>query len=87
MRTHPSSGFPPFFATAEEVFTALYTIEAVFKIVGKGFIMGENAYIKDAWNILDFTIVLISYSTILSGTSDVSDEEESGFSPASLRVF
>jgi len=76
-----------FFGVAEEVFLILYTIEAILKIVGKGFIMAEDAYIKDAWNILDFSIVLISYSTKLGGEASESGADEGSFSPASLRVF
>jgi len=29
----------------------------ILKILGLGFINGPNAYIKDAWNVLDFIIV------------------------------
>jgi len=83
-----STETPPFFAIAEEVFLTLYTIEAVLKILGKGFIMGDDAYIKDAWNILDFSIVLISYSTkLISPAEGNGGEEASGFNPASLRAF
>ena len=58
-----STESPPFFVAAEDAFLALYTFEAVVKIIGKGFIMGDDAYIKDPWNILDFSIVIISYTT------------------------
>jgi Ion transport protein len=34
--------------------------EAVAKIISLGFIIGDNAYLKDSWNILDFIIVLSS---------------------------
>ena len=78
---------PPFFEIAEQVFLTLYTFEAVFKILGKGFIMGDDAYIKDAWNILDFSIVLISYSTKFLESSGGAGGESDGFNPASLRAF
>lgn len=64
--SEPDSEKAPFFGVAEEVFLVLYTIEAVLKIVGKGFIMGEDSYLRDSWNILDFSIVLISYLTMVS---------------------
>lgn len=61
----------------------------VVKILGMGFIMGEGAYIRDAWNILDFSIVLISYSTkfMVSAAPSGGGGDDSGFSPAGLRVF
>jgi len=37
----------------------------VFKILGMGFIMNKGAYLRDYWNILDFTIVMTGYLTIL----------------------
>jgi hypothetical protein len=27
------------------------------KILGLGFVFGENSYLKNSWNVLDFTIV------------------------------
>jgi len=56
----------PIFAVLENIFLILYTIEMGFKIVGYGFIMGPDAYIKDSWNVLDFFIVMSSYVTIIS---------------------
>jgi hypothetical protein len=32
----------------------------VFKIIGFGFVMHRNAYLRDAWNWMDFFVVLIS---------------------------
>ena len=48
----------------ENTFLVLYTIEMVLKIIGKGFIFGENTYLRDYWNILDFTIVMSAYLTL-----------------------
>ena len=81
----------------ENVFLALYTVEMVLKIVGLGFIFGEDAYLKDSWNLLDFSIVMISYFTLFS-TEDATKtaaslyglqniEGTEGFSFTSLRVF
>lgn len=50
--------------------------------------MGEDSYLRDAWNILDFSIVLVSISTTFTATDEAAgDEGSEGFSPASLRVF
>lgn len=41
------------------VFTIVFSIEALFKIIAMGFILHKNSYLKDAWNWLDFTVVCI----------------------------
>jgi hypothetical protein len=45
-------------------------MEAGLKIVGKGFIMGDDSYLRDAWNILDFSIVLVSISTRFTASDE-----------------
>lgn len=51
-------------ARANTVFLIAYTIEMVIKILSKGFILGDSAYLRDPFNCLDFAIVMISYLTI-----------------------
>ena len=58
------------FETIEFVFLILYTIEMVLKITGMGFYFGENAYLKDEWNILDFVIVISSLPPYLLASGD-----------------
>ena len=43
-----------------------------FKILGMGFIIGPDSYIRDEWNILDFFIVMMGYVSMIleSGKSD-----------------
>ena len=41
-----------------QVFTILFTIEMVLKILAQGFIIHKNAYLRDAWNWLDFIVVV-----------------------------
>jgi hypothetical protein len=71
--------------TADKVFTILYTLEAAIKICGLGFIVGEKAYLKDAWNILDFTIVLSSYLTMVQSRTNINIDTD--FNLSSLRAF
>lgn len=33
----------------------------VLKILGMGFVFNRDAYLRDAWNILDFVIVMVGY--------------------------
>jgi len=44
----------------EIVFTVAFTIEAIIKISAMGFIFGSRCYLRDAWNWLDFMVVLTS---------------------------
>ena len=41
-----------------DAFTAVYIMEALFKIVAMGFVMHPLAYLRDSWNIADFIIVI-----------------------------
>jgi len=66
----PTADPTPAFAVAENIFLALYTVEMVFKIIGMGFIVSENSYLKDSWNILDFMIVMISYFTLFTAAEE-----------------
>ncbi len=51
--------------TIETIFLALYTSEMIIKIIGLGFIFNKGAYLRDAWNIMDFVIVTTAYIPII----------------------
>ena len=38
-------------------FNSIIVLECILKIIGMGFINGRNAYLRDAWNWLDFFVV------------------------------
>ena len=40
------------------VFTGLFLIEAVLKIIGMGFMVNKKSYLRDPWNCIDFVIVV-----------------------------
>jgi len=44
-------------------FTAVFTLEAIIKIIGLGF----KGYFTKGWNVFDFIIVVISYVTLIIG--------------------
>jgi voltage-dependent calcium channel L type alpha-1D len=72
MQDNPANKSPDIaFAYMEDVFLILYTGEMVLKILGMGLIFGEESYLKDSWNILDFTIVI---SSLLAIKGDVEEE-------------
>ncbi|XP_052753576.1 muscle calcium channel subunit alpha-1 isoform X7 [Galleria mellonella] len=51
----------------EYVFLVIFTGECVMKIIAYGFIMHAGSYLRNGWNLLDFTIVVIGMvSTVLS---------------------
>ncbi|PIO53159.1 hypothetical protein TELCIR_25518, partial [Teladorsagia circumcincta] len=43
----------------EYLFIVVFTIECILKVVALGFICHPGAYLRNAWNILDFIIVVI----------------------------
>lgn len=38
----------------------MFTLEAIFQIIAKGFVFHKNAYLRNYWNILDFFVVVVS---------------------------
>ena len=51
--------------TYDNYFLIFYTLEAILKIISFRFIRAEDAYIKDAWNILDFFVVIIGWISFI----------------------
>ena len=64
----------------ELFFLIFYSIEMSLKILGMGFIFNKAAYLRDAWNCLDFIIVSSGYLPYLLSNS-------SGINLSSLRSF
>ena len=69
---------------ADYVFQGLYTVEMLLKIFGKGFILNKGSYMRDAWNILDFVIVVSGYVTFMIKTDSSSG---GGTNISALRSF
>ena len=40
------------------IFTGIFTIEFLMKIISYGFVLDDNSYLRDAWNWLDFIVVI-----------------------------
>ena len=51
----------------ELVFTTIFTLEAIIKIIAMGFLLDDTSYLKDGWNVLDFTVVVVSLLSNLPG--------------------
>lgn len=43
----------------EYLFIIVFTIECILKVIALGFMLHSGAYLRNAWNILDFIIVVI----------------------------
>ena len=56
----------------EPVFVILFAIESVLKIIGMGFIMEKNSYLRDSWNWLDFIVVITGLLSFIPGMGNVS---------------
>eukprot|EP00736_Rhodelphis_marinus_P000156 Rmarinus@m.17433 len=41
-------------------FTSCFTIEFLMKVIVVGFVVGDNSYLRDSWNVIDFVIVTSS---------------------------
>ena len=55
------------------VFSIIFTIEAIIKTIAMGFFFGsKDCYLKDGWNWLDFSVVIIAWVAKLPGVSNLS---------------
>jgi hypothetical protein len=61
-----------FVESCEPFFTYMFLMECVSKILGMGFILGNKCYLNDAWNWLDFTVVVTSLLEFLPSMSNMS---------------
>lgn len=53
----------------ERVMTALFFIEMALKIFAHGFVLMPKAYLRSAWNVLDFLVVVISIIQLVTNDS------------------
>ncbi|KAM0735591.1 Voltage-dependent calcium channel type D subunit alpha-1 [Formica fusca] len=66
----------------EYIFLVIFTAECVMKIIAYGFVAHPGAYLRNGWNLLDFTIVVIGMiSTVLMIIM------KEGFDIKALRAF
>ncbi|XP_071488688.1 LOW QUALITY PROTEIN: sodium channel protein 1 brain-like [Diadema antillarum] len=61
----PDEPEPAFLSISEYVFTAIYTVEMVVKIIARGFALHSFTYLRDPWNWLDFLVILLAYITFI----------------------
>uniref|UniRef100_A0AAY4ABR9 Sodium channel protein n=1 Tax=Denticeps clupeoides TaxID=299321 RepID=A0AAY4ABR9_9TELE len=56
----------------EYTFTGIYTFESSIKILARGFCVGPFTFLRDPWNWLDFTVILMAYITEFVDLGNVS---------------
>jgi hypothetical protein len=61
-----------FVEQCEPIFAWAFSIECVLKILGMGFILDPGSYLRDAWNWLDFIVVVSSLLTAIPQMTSVS---------------
>jgi voltage-dependent calcium channel L type alpha-1D len=49
------------------IFTILFTIECVLKILAYGFVIHHKAYLRDGWNWIDFIVVIVGWIEQIPG--------------------
>ncbi|XP_037646540.1 sodium channel, voltage-gated, type I-like, alpha [Sebastes umbrosus] len=57
------SGPPDWAKNVEYMFTAIYTLESLIKILARGFCIGKFTFLRDPWNWLDFCVIVMAYAT------------------------
>ncbi|XP_063067578.1 sodium channel, voltage-gated, type I like, alpha b [Engraulis encrasicolus] len=64
---------PPEWAkNVEYTFTGIYTFESLIKILARGFCVGKFTFLRDPWNWLDFSVILMAYVTEFVNLGNVS---------------
>jgi hypothetical protein len=68
----------------------IFTCECALKIIAYGFLFHPNAYLRNIWNFLDFSIVLIGIistaNDLMADSSNADQEKEVSLDLKSLRA-
>uniref|UniRef100_A0A8C3BAJ7 Sodium channel protein n=1 Tax=Cairina moschata TaxID=8855 RepID=A0A8C3BAJ7_CAIMO len=65
----PSSSWNKY---VEFTFTGIYTFESLIKILARGFCLNEFTFLRDPWNWLDFSVIVMAYVGAFSSLGSVS---------------
>jgi len=63
----PSTRTLPQFFAIDIAFAAFSTIEAILRIVSQGFVGHRHAYLRSAWNVFDFFVVVTTWLSFIVG--------------------
>mmetsp|Transcript_3119 Transcript_3119/g.7221 ORF Transcript_3119/g.7221 Transcript_3119/m.7221 type:complete len:1718 (+) Transcript_3119:685-5838(+) len=59
-------------AFSEDIFTAAFVLELVLKVIAMGFCYDDGSYLRDSWNIMDFSVVVLGLLGYLPGVGNFS---------------
>ncbi|XP_025020301.1 sodium channel protein type 4 subunit alpha isoform X1 [Python bivittatus] len=63
---------PPWAKNVEYTFTGIYTFEAMIKVLARGFCIDSFTFLRDPWNWLDFSVIVMAYVTEFVDLGNVS---------------
>ncbi|XP_053148558.1 sodium channel protein type 8 subunit alpha isoform X3 [Hemicordylus capensis] len=63
---------PEWSKQVEYTFTGIYTFESLVKIIARGFCIDGFTFLRDAWNWLDFSVIMMAYVTEFVDLGNVS---------------
>ncbi|XP_060683157.1 sodium channel, voltage-gated, type I-like, alpha isoform X2 [Hemiscyllium ocellatum] len=63
---------PDWTKNVEYTFTGIYTFESLIKILARGFCIDHFTFLRDPWNWLDFSVILMAYVTEFVNLGNVS---------------
>uniref|UniRef100_A0A8C0WC14 Ion transport domain-containing protein n=1 Tax=Castor canadensis TaxID=51338 RepID=A0A8C0WC14_CASCN len=55
---------PPWSKDVEYTFTGIYTFESLIKMLARGFCIDDFTFLRDPWNWLDFSVIMMTITTI-----------------------
>ncbi|XP_067825161.1 sodium channel protein type 4 subunit alpha-like isoform X1 [Heptranchias perlo] len=62
----------PWTKNVEYTFTGIYTFEALIKVFARGFVIDSFTFLRDPWNWLDFSVIMMAYLTEFVDLGNVS---------------
>ncbi|KAF6116028.1 sodium voltage-gated channel alpha subunit 3 [Phyllostomus discolor] len=63
---------PDWTKNVEYTFTGIYTFESLIKILARGFCLEDFTFLRDPWNWLDFSVIVMAYVTEFVSLGNVS---------------
>ncbi|XP_018091363.1 sodium channel protein type 2 subunit alpha isoform X2 [Xenopus laevis] len=63
---------PEWTKNVEYTFTGIYTFESLIKILARGFCLEKFTFLRDPWNWLDFSVIMMAYVTEFVNLGNVS---------------
>ena len=69
-RVDPQSELHELLHSLSLFFCVAFTVEMSMKVVSNGLLFTDRAYLRDAWNCLDFVIVGVSWVCLIPSLQD-----------------